>query len=353
MAQRKAHEVDAWIGRPDEAARIVLIYGPDRGLVAERARKFAAKTGVPLDDPFSVIRIDGADVDADPGRLIDEATMIPMFGDMRLVWLRNVGTQKSIADAVKHLAGTPPADARVLIEAGDLKKGAAGLRGIVEGSSAAMALPCYKDDGRAIDRLIDSELSAANTAITLDARHLLKSSLGGDRLASRGEIEKLLLYTSGQDRIEFEDVMASIGDAAAISVDQAADAIMAGDLESFDTAFCRMVSAGMPAFQALSATMRSFGTLQILCNEMELHRRTPGAVVAAARPPIFFARKKVFENALSIWSARSITRALERLQATVLETRRVPTLDGSLCSRTLLALCVEAAHGKRNISRRT
>ena len=46
MAEKKAHEVDAWLARPDPKIAIVLIYGPDRGLVAERARLFAAKSGV-------------------------------------------------------------------------------------------------------------------------------------------------------------------------------------------------------------------------------------------------------------------------------------------------------------------
>ncbi|RWD39907.1 MAG: DNA polymerase III subunit delta, partial [Mesorhizobium sp.] len=54
MAQKKGYEVDSWLARPDAAMAIVLLYGPDRGLVAERAKTFAAKTGLPLDDPFSV-----------------------------------------------------------------------------------------------------------------------------------------------------------------------------------------------------------------------------------------------------------------------------------------------------------
>ena len=49
----------------------------------------------------------------------------------RLIWVRDAGAHKGFADAVKALAATPLADAIVLIEAGDLKKGAA-LRSAVE-----------------------------------------------------------------------------------------------------------------------------------------------------------------------------------------------------------------------------
>ncbi|RWC61979.1 MAG: DNA polymerase III subunit delta, partial [Mesorhizobium sp.] len=51
MAQKKAFEVDGWLARPDPRISIVLLYGPDRGLVSERAKAFAGKTGLPLDDP--------------------------------------------------------------------------------------------------------------------------------------------------------------------------------------------------------------------------------------------------------------------------------------------------------------
>lgn len=62
MTQKKAHEVDRWLASPDPTILIVLIYGPDRGLVSERARRYAEKTGLSLDDPFSVVRLDAGEV---------------------------------------------------------------------------------------------------------------------------------------------------------------------------------------------------------------------------------------------------------------------------------------------------
>src|SRR5690606_11951576 len=144
MAQKKSHEVDGWLARPDETSKIVLIYGPDRGLVSERASIFAKKTGLPLDDPFSTIKMDAGEADQD-GRLMDEARTVPMFAERRLVWVRGIGNQASIAKDVEALIAEPPSDAIILLEAGDLKKTSA-LRKTVEASRLAMALPCYADD---------------------------------------------------------------------------------------------------------------------------------------------------------------------------------------------------------------
>ncbi|RUT99151.1 DNA polymerase III subunit delta, partial [Mesorhizobium sp. USDA-HM6] len=207
MAQKKGYEVDSWLARPDPAIAIVLLYGPDRGLVAERAKTFATKTGLPLDDPFSVVKLDGAEVDRDEGRLLDEARTVPMFSDRRLLWVRNASGQKALADDIKALTAEPSRDAVILIEAGDLKKGT-GLRAIVEAAGNAIALPCYADEARDLDTVIDDELRKAGMSMTLDARQALRRNLGGDRLASRGEIEKLVLYAHGKKEIDVDDVNA-------------------------------------------------------------------------------------------------------------------------------------------------
>src|SRR5690606_24378174 len=207
--------------------------GPDRGLVSERARRFAAWTGLPLDDPFCVVRLDASDIEQQPGRLVDEAHTVPMFAERRLVWVRDAGGQKALTAQVEALANDPPADSIVLVEAGDLKKGAA-LRSAVEKAARAMALPCYADDPRGIDAVIDDELARAGLKITLEARQLLKAGLGGDRLATRGELEKLTLYCAGKEEVTAEDVRTMVGDVSGLAADDVVDSVLLGDLARFD-----------------------------------------------------------------------------------------------------------------------
>jgi DNA polymerase III subunit delta len=342
MAQKKSHEVDGWLARPDPAVVIVLVYGPDRGLVSERAKNFAGKTGLDLDDPFGVVKLDASEVESDPGRLIDEASTVSMFGGRRLIWLRNAGTHKGIAEALKALAEKPPQDAIVLVEAGDLKKNAP-LRTVAENARAAMALPCYADEGRSIDQLLDQELQAAKMMITLEARQLLKSQVGGDRLASRGEIQKLLLYAAGRTTIEVEDVVASLGDVASVSADQVIDAMLQGRLADMDEKMQRALSAGTAPFLLLSTTMRQFQSLSALRAEMDASGRNAASVVAGARPPVFFARRSIVENALARWTGEALAQGLDRLQQTVLLTRRRPELAAEATRQTLLALGVQSA----------
>lgn len=350
MAQKKAHEVDAWLAHPDPRIQLVLFYGPDRGLVSERAQAFASKTGLTLDDPFSVVRIDAADPEQ-ARSLIDEARTVAMFAPKRLIWVRGAAAQKDIADQVKPLAQEPPADAIVLIEGGDLKKSAP-LRTAVEAGAASMALPCYADDSRGVEGLIDEEMNKAGLTITLQARQALKLALGGDRLASRGELQKLALLCRGTGRVGIDEVRESIGDVAALSADDAVDALLAGDAAGLDRVLTRMTAAGAALALLLGAALRQFQALQLMRRSMEVERKTAAAAVAAAKPPVFFARRKPIELALQRWPAEAIARALDRLQSTILETRRRPDLASSVARQALLALTLEGARYARSASGR-
>ncbi|MBL8582161.1 MAG: DNA polymerase III subunit delta [Rhizobiaceae bacterium] len=343
MAQKKSNEVDAWLARPDPRIPVVLIYGPDHGLVTERARRYAESLRIPLDDPFSVVRLEAAEIEQQPGRLMDEVQTVPMFSDRRLLWVRNAGAQKSLADSVRLLGDTPPRDAMVLIEAGDLKK-TAPLRAQVEASAIGMALPCYADDERGLDRLIDDVLGQNGLSIAPDARHLLRRGLGGDRLASRGEIEKLALYAMGSSEVTTSDILAIEGDASGLSVDDAVDAVIGGRVDDFDTVYTRQCQSGAQTFQFLSAAMRQLQALRTLRGQMDEGKTAAGAVTAA-RPPVFFARRGLVERALGKVSSTDLDEMLRRVYDSILLTRREPALAVASTRQTLLAITLRMARG--------
>ncbi|TXR50251.1 DNA polymerase III subunit delta [Phyllobacterium endophyticum] len=347
MAQKKAHEVDGFLRRLDRSYPVILVYGPDKGLVSERVDIFIKLTGLSKDDPFAVIRLDADDVNAEPGRLSDEANTISMFGGERLIWVRNAAGQKGLAEAVAFLVKDPPTDTFILVEAGDLKKGA-GLRATVEQSASAMALPCYSDDARGIDSTIDHVLTVNQLQIALDARNLLKESLGGDRLATRAELEKICLYAHGRERITISDVRDIIGDVSATSYEAVVDAMMVGNINDFTHAFDRVIGTGSSSFLVLSGAIRQFQSLQTLRYGMEAEGKTAGSAVMAARPPIFFARKKLVETALQCWNSQSCLRAIERLQRTVLESRRNAALSIPIIRQSMMALAAEAGRNSRS-----
>src|ERR1700733_14698741 len=71
---------------PDLVA--ILFYGPDQGLVRERAEKVISSIVPDLRDPFRIAEIDGAALNEDAGRLYAEAAAFSMTGGRRVVRIR-------------------------------------------------------------------------------------------------------------------------------------------------------------------------------------------------------------------------------------------------------------------------
>src|SRR2546423_14931169 len=214
MVALKSSDIESFVARPDPARAIVVFVGPDAGLVSERADGIIRASVDDPADPFALVRLDGDALASDPARLIDEATTVPLFGGRRAIRVR--AGSRNIVPAIEGLLGARLQDCRIVIEAGDLKRGAA-LRTVCERAKIAVAIPCYADADRDIGRIIDEEMRAANLAIAPDARATLIPLLGGDRRASRAELRKLALYAQGQERVEIDDVMADVHGASALA----------------------------------------------------------------------------------------------------------------------------------------
>jgi DNA polymerase-3 subunit delta len=138
MAILKWTGSDGFLRRDAGKAVAVLIYGPDGGTVRERARQLVVSVAGSLEDPFTVTRLDDADLAADPARLVDEAQALSFGGGRRVIWVENAAG--SFLKAM-GLLGSGPAGNLVVAEAGVLAKSAA-LRTLFEPAANLWIVPC-------------------------------------------------------------------------------------------------------------------------------------------------------------------------------------------------------------------
>jgi DNA polymerase-3 subunit delta len=337
MVALKAHQVDAFVARP--AQPVVLVFGPDSGLVHERAQALVRASVDDINDPFSLARLDGDELAGEPMRLVEEANTIPLFGGRRAVWVK-VGS-RNITPAVEALLGAASPDCRVVIEAGDLRRNAP-LRALCERARNAAALPCYEDDAKTLDRLIDAELRESGLAIAPEARAALLPLLGGDRLASRSEITKLALYARGRDRVELDDVMAVVADASALALDALLDAAFAGRTADVEFQFAKARTAGTAPSAILAAAIRHVASLHKARLAIDAGQSASGA---AEEMRVHFSRKPLVEPALRAWSTARLARAMSMLAEAALESRRQHAradVGEPIAQRALLSLAVQA-----------
>ncbi|AWB21654.1 DNA polymerase III subunit delta [Methylobacterium currus] len=339
MTAVKAGEVEGLLRRgPDPRIAVILVYGPDTGLVTERARLLAEKAVDDPSDPFALVKIDGDVLASDPGRLIDEAGTVGLFGGKRAIWVRP--GSRNYAPAVDAVLKQDGAETRIVVEAGDLAKSAP-LRVVCERSGRALAIPCYPDDAGTLAELIERTLRADSLRITREARDLLVSGLGGDRRASLGEIEKLALYARGQGEVGIEDVEAIGSDVSGSMLNALIDAAFAGRVTETERAYRRFQIEGMDASVMLGGALRH--ALTLLATRLDGEGKSPGAMVAGWRG-LHFRRQRIVETQLARWSPASLRRAVSLLQEAVLGARRAGgDFSHAVAADLFLRLASEAA----------
>ncbi len=306
-------KISAFLKSPDKSFRACLIYGPDRGLVAERAETLARAIVPDTNDAFRVVYLPVEELGAKPSRIRDESAQLSLLGGRRLIWIKEAGDAAG-SPLAAFLKDTPPGDSFVLVEAGDLKP-RSGLRRAFEGASNAAAIACYLDGPREIEALVREVLGAHRVSADAAAVQYLVASLGGDRLMSRQELEKLALYAGDGGRIGFDDAAQVVGDSAELSLDDVVLGAAEGDTAGFERALHRALSEGEAPVRILRAAMRHFERLPRAGARLASGGSEEDAI-SSLRPPLFFKLKDRFKRQLRLWPPRRAAAVLSALTET-------------------------------------
>jgi DNA polymerase-3 subunit delta len=340
MVAARPQDADRLVAKPPAGFAFFLVYGPDDGLVSERASRLVAAFADP-GDPFAVTRIDASELSGGSTRLADEAYAVSMFSSRRVIVLREAGGRVDVSGRLATILAAPPPDLAIVVEAGDLKK-TNPLRALFEKAANASAIPCYADDAAAVGRLVDEEVKASGLAIAAEARALVVELLGGDRLMTRGEIQKLCLYARGKAEITLADVEALIGDSSTLAAEAIVDATSTGAVAALAAALAKARTDGIDAGQLAGAALRHFMQLDDMRAQVD-RGRSPSEVVETARPPVFFKRKAAFERSLGLWNGARLERAVTLLGETAREARLNAALAPDIVGEAFLTLSRAAA----------
>ncbi len=334
-----AREADAFIRKPHSNVVAVLVYGPDGGLVRERGRALVRSVLGDSDDPFRFLELDSGKVCDDPARIIDESASMSLTGDRHVVLVRQA--DEGLVKAFEPVLDLDRSEAFFVVEAGDLGP-RSGLRKAFEGAKSGAAIPCYVDDAEAVTGLIRQAVKDAGLTIDPAAVDDLIARLGSDRLISRGEIEKLILF-KGTDggTITADDVDQSVGDVGAVSTDEVAMATASGNVARLDDALQRAFREGVATVAIVRAVGRHLQRLMLAAAD---HQKgmLPKAAMAKLRPPVFFQQQNEFSAQLQRWTPATLGRALTIVTEAELDCKTTGLPDAALLERALIRIAAAA-----------
>ena len=344
MTALKASVVDGFIAKAGGSAKAVLIYGADEGLVRERADALAKKITPDLRDAFNFIEFTEGEIKSDPPRLADELAALSLMGGRRVVRLRisGEGLPAPLKAALEGLdSGALETDSLLIVMAGALSK-RSGLRKAFEAAKTAAAAPCYEDGAAGARKLADAALREAAIEADADTRTFIAATLGGDRMATRSELEKIVLYAGEGGRITLAEARALLTDSAPGAGEDAAALATAGDGARLARALDKARAAGAAPISLLRALVRRLDRLHTVKAALDAGTHMNEAL-RKLRPPLFFAEADAFKTDLRRWPEPALRRALSRAFDAERALKRTGAPQALIVEQTCLDIAALAA----------
>ncbi len=328
-------DIDSFVKSPKKSARVILVYGPDNGLVRERANMMGKSVVADLNDPFNAVTMTGDSLSEDPARLSDEAGALSMMGGDRLIRIEGAGDKLTVL--VKEYLTNPSEHSLVILQAGELGPRSS-LRKLCEKENNAAAIPCYVEDERDVSRLIRETLHAEGHQIEMNAMSWLASSIAGDRGRVRSELEKLILY-KGNDKsqISMADVRASCGGAGEQEFDDLIYQVAGRNAAAALKAYTILSEEGVAFIAILRSLQNHFRRLH-LANSYIQDGLDAESAMKKLSPPVFFKKAPAFRNQMQSWPITSLNHVLAKLSELEVQCKQTGKPVDTLCSHAILAI---------------
>lgn len=330
--------VDPFLANPPRDLAAVLLYGHDLGLIKERGKQIATHFVPDLQDPFAVTSLDGDAVAKDTALLVDSAAAMPAMGGHRLVFVDQASG--NCLNAMKALLANPPTESITILNGGDDLNTKAAIVKLFEQHEQAAAIGCYADTNQSLGQMAQDIFQQHQISVDRDVMRWIIDHLGADRMASRSEIDKLVLLAGPEGKLSLQQAQHALGDGAAVTVNDTIFAAAGGDLTGLSFSLTRIQHDAIPGERLLRSGQMYFQKLFRIAAAME-NGSSRDQAMNSIRPPIFFSEKRMVETHLQYWSAPKCRRAIDRLVDAEKQSRRGISSD-TAAAQALMALALVA-----------
>ena len=328
-------DIEPFVKNPNPTARVILVYGPDLGLMKERAKTIGLSAVNDINDPFNAVTLNNEILGDDPARLSDEANAMSMMGGQRLIRVEDAGDK--LTTYIKAYLEAPNEQALIVLESGELGPRSS-LRKLCEKEKNAAAVPCYVEDERDLSRLIRDTISEANHAIEPDAVGWLATNISGNRQKARSELEKLITYKgSEQTPINTNDVMNICGESGAAALDEFVYAVAGNQAEKALRLLAQLTEEGIVFMVILRSLQNHFRKLHLTRAAVE-QGEAADVAMKKLQPPIFFKQQNAFRAQVQRFSLNSLSMILDRLNTLEADCKKTGAPVDTLCAQTVLGI---------------
>ena len=335
------NDVNSLLKNPSEKFFAYLLHGLDAGLIDERAQTLALLYSGDLEDPFSVSKLTGKEVQSNPVSLSDALNAIALAGSLRTVILN--GTATELADVVKTNIDNLNADCRLIISAKESTTKHSLVK-ICESHPKIASIACYPDEDKQLQQLISKILSENQINISPDLLKYASEKLGNNRAINKSEIEKIALFGATTKTIKKEEIDILLGDNSSHLLDRLIDDVFNGKTKELGNLLSRARAEEIQPI-VIIRFFQSYVKILISVSASMENGFSAKVAVNNIRPPIYFKRKQTVIYHSKIFSIKNCSSILGKLIKLEKQYKTESILDPySFIGQSLLGIAIALSY---------
>lgn len=296
--------------------KAILVFGQDSSLVLDKISTLEKKVIKDEQEAsFSKISLDYTEIEQDPSILIHETQAMSLINKQKFILVENLST--SITKELKEIIASSTNEHLIVFKAGELSPSSS-LRKFFESEKDLAALPCYAPDKVQIKNLVYNKAIQQNVELPHDVIDLIVKTSGGEYSTITTEIEKILCYAAGEEKITTDiakEILSSSSEKN--SYDPLIKNIIYGDYIAAEKEFSKLTYSGVHIV-AISRNIANY-FVKLLKAKTQIHQgMNEKEAIGSIKPPIFFKNIPEFQAGLKKYTIQDlvvITNALTKLES--------------------------------------
>lgn len=310
-----------------------LLFGPNWDLVQRLKTSIVNELAGGVDGA-EVVRLSAADVEGQPGRLLEELQGISLFGEFKIIVLE--ATSQAAQRECISAASLGWQGAFLVLTSGDLKKSSP-LRKEFEASPGLLAAVCYEQSSEELATVVRDRLASSGITASPEVCLAVVEGVSGNAALLDSEVDKLVSYAGDSSELTLENVEAVCALSRSSTVDRIIDLAFSGHAEKALNDLRELHAQGGAGSSNLVALCNHLMMVAEMASVAGDARRAE-SVVKEWRPPVFWKRQPVVADHVRRLARSDVSSLIDALASASALVRKSHLIEWPVLERVVLAL---------------
>ena len=262
-----------------------------------------------------------------------------LFSNKKIIIIHD-GSDK-IIDKITDVYEKQPRDTFLIIFCSILEKKSK-LRIFFEKEKRTICIPCYLDNERDLETILQFELKKNNISLSKEASNLIIEKSNSDRNNLRNEIEKIKSYSLDKKTIEINEIKSLINFSGDYKSDILINECLCGNISGFKKNLSELYLNTVN--QILLFRILSNKTQRLLSIKEQETNNNLDSLINSSRPAIFWKEKPLVKKQLVIWDLENLKKIIANINNTELLCKKNPQISKSIFSSFFSDICKRASN---------